>query len=331
MAGALLERELKAAESRIRFQVATQADDPEIRRLLRNNPMRGAISISLEREPNYFTEIPDETRTTIVARAGSRLICVGSCAFRSRFVNGSRRRVGYLGALRLDAPYAGRFDILRRGYKFFHELQKDEPADFYFTAIASDNVPARRFLERQLPGMPRYEFIGEFVTFLIRTRSAKTRIHPPPANFNNELSSAFQFAPCDELPAHPIWDQRHFKQTVIRGYSPWLSALRPILNGFGARLPAVGETLSNAFMTGVPTSELALPDWLASCLDEAHQRRIQFLTVGFAANDPRLEIVRRHFRAREYRSRLYIVRWPDCGGAASHLEQRILVPEVSLL
>src|SRR5688500_1397990 len=101
MAGALLERELKAA-GQVRFQVATRADDPEIRRLLRDNPMRGAVSISLEREPDYFTEIPGEVRTTIIARADSRLVCIGSCAFRSRYVNGVPRRVGYLGALRLD-------------------------------------------------------------------------------------------------------------------------------------------------------------------------------------------------------------------------------------
>ncbi len=330
MAGALLERELKT-ENRIRFHVATQADDPEIRRLLRNNPMRGAISISLEREPDYFTEIPGETRTTIIARSDSRLVCVGSCAFRSRFVNGVPRHVGYLGALRLDAPYGGRFDILRRGYKYFYELQKVEPADFYFTAIASDNIPARKFLERQLPGMPRYEFIGEFVTLLIPTRSAKARIDLPPANSKNEVGANFQFAPCDKMPARPIWDQRHFKQTVIRDYSPFLTILRPALNLFGARLPAVGATLSNAFVTDVPAIEAALPDWLASLLHEAHERRIHFLTVGFAANDPRLKTVRRHFRAREYSSRLYIVGWPDCGGAARELDQGILAPEAALL
>jgi hypothetical protein len=330
MAGALLERELNS-ESRARFEVATQADDPEIRRLLRNNPMRGAVSISLEREPDYFTEIPSETRTTIIARAGSRLVCVGSCAFRSRYVNGVPRRVGYLGALRLDAPYAGRFDILRRGYKFFHDLQKDEPANFYFTAIASDNVPARRFLEREVPGMPRYQFIGEFVTLLIRARIAKACIDLGSGNPENEPRSSFQFAPCDDLPGRPIWDQRHFKQTVIRGYSSWLTTLRPLLNLFGARLPAVGETLSNAFVTDIPTSQAALPAWLSLRLHEAHERRINFLTAGFAANDPRLETVRRHFKAREYNSRLYIVRWADCGGAASDLDQRILAPDISLL
>lgn len=330
MAGALLERELKQA-GEIRFHVATQADDPEIRRLLRTNPMRGAISISLEREPNYFTEIPGEVRTTIIARRDSRVVCVGSCAFRSRYVNGVPRRVGYLGSLRLDAPYAGRSDILRRGYKFFHGLQSQHPADFYFTSIATDNVPARNFLERGLPGMPSYEYIGEFVTLLIPTRRTKASVKPPTVHLENESNSAFQFAPCDPMSAGPIWDQRPFRQTVICGYSPSLTLLRPLLNAFGARLPLVGDTLSNAFVAGVPPVNNSLPDWLSGRLDEAQASRINFLTVGFAANDPRLGIVRRNFRAREYCSRLYIVRWPDCGGALRELDRRILAPEVALL
>src|SRR4051794_19024058 len=35
-----------------RFDVATPADDAEIRRVLRENPMPGAIRLSLEREPD---------------------------------------------------------------------------------------------------------------------------------------------------------------------------------------------------------------------------------------------------------------------------------------
>jgi hypothetical protein len=317
MAGAVLERELKGA-SAIHFEVATPADDAEIRRLLRNNPMRGAISVSLEREPNYFIDFPGETKTTIIARAQSRLVCVGSCAFRSRFVNGIPRRVGYLGALRLDAPFAGRFDILRRGYKFFHELQMEEPADFYFTSIAADNTSARRFLERGLPGMPTYELIGEFVTLLVPTVRSKAN----GANLPHAPNSAFNFTSCDPIFTEAIWDQRSFKQTVIRRYSPWLGVLRPLLNACGAGLPRVGETLSNAFVTDGA---------LSMHLHEAHSRGIKFLTVGFASNDPRLQIARRHFRVREYRGCLYVVRWPGVGGAANELDGRTLAPEVALL
>jgi hypothetical protein len=63
----------------------------------------------------------------------------------------------------------------------------------------------------------------------------------------------------------------------------------------------------------------------------AAQRGIEFLTIGFDANDPRLTTWRKHFRGREYRSRLYIVRWPGIGGAANELQARLLAPEVALL
>ncbi len=172
MAGTLLERELTTPRTgRVRFEIATPEDDAEIRRLLRANPTPGRISLSFERERDYFADAhqPGETKQTIVARDGKGLACVGSCTIRSRFVNGAPRRVGYLGGLRLDSRQAGRFDILRRGYEFFRELQTDAPADFYFTSIAGDNQRARQLLERGLPGMPLYEFVGEFVTVLLPT------------------------------------------------------------------------------------------------------------------------------------------------------------------
>ena len=169
MGGATLVRELTPRRVvRVPFAVATPADDVEIRRLLRENPMRGRIALTFEREPDYFADadLPGTEKQTVIARQNNRVVCAGSCAIRER-LNGEPRRVGYLGGLRLDARATGRFDILRRGYEFFRELQTDAPADYYFTSIAADNVPARKFLERGLPAMPAYEFVGEFVTTLL--------------------------------------------------------------------------------------------------------------------------------------------------------------------
>src|SRR5262245_23014681 len=128
MARAVLERKLTAtASGRLKFDIAGPADGGEIRRLLRENPMSGRISISLEREPDYFADayLPGEAKQTVIARENGRAVCVGSCTVRQRFVNGEPARIGYLGGLRLDAPQAGRFDIVRRGYEFFRELQSE--------------------------------------------------------------------------------------------------------------------------------------------------------------------------------------------------------------
>ena len=91
MAGQVLERELTSARANgVVYSLATRADDPEIRRLLRDNPMPGRIAISMEREPDFFADAdgPGEAKQTIVARQGKRLLCVGSCFIRERFVNG---------------------------------------------------------------------------------------------------------------------------------------------------------------------------------------------------------------------------------------------------
>lgn len=377
MARTILERELTVAHSgNTCFSVANEMDDPDIRRLLRENPMPGKISISLEREPDFFADacLRDESKQTIVARGKGHVICVGSCTFRQRFVNGERRRVGYLGGLRLDESHSGRFDILRRGYEFFHTLQADTPADFYFTSIAADNVPARHFLERGLRGMPRYEFIGEFVTLLLPTIGAahldSTSGQPNVERSKlveqvNESNRLYQFAPywsADELFAleslglrtddflvtegggrigvcAALWDQRSFKQTVIRDYAPALKRTRTLANFLSKLvgrpiLPAIGTTLAYATVSHLAVGgdrSGAMVECVAALQSRAANRKLDFISLGFAVNDPRLAAVRRRFKSRQYRSRLYVVRWSNVGGAAGQLDGRVLQPELASL
>ena len=75
----------------------------------------------------------------------------------------------------------------------------------------------------------------------------------------------------------------------------------------------------------------ALVELVASLGRRAAGRGIEWLTLGLAAGDPRLAVVRRRFGGRAYRSRLYIVRWPGLGGSAQELDGRRPGPEVALL
>jgi hypothetical protein len=367
-----------------RFKLATEADDADIRWLLRENPMPGRISLSLEREPDYFADahLPGTEKQTIIAPENGRVVCVGSCTTRLRYVNGQPRRVGYLGGLRLDASVAGRFDILRRGYRFFREVEGGHPPGLRFTSIASDNARALKFLERRLPGMPLYEPLCDFVTLLLpvprperqsptrrvgvvpkRQAGLETGAPKPGQLLLSAHPTDQQLAPLwsdEELAAleplglsapdcvfigdgaepeasAALWDQRSFKQTVIRGYSPWLKLVRPCFNFFApllgeARLPAVGEVLNHAFVSHLavsPDQPALLVGLLERLMSRASHQNIERLTLGFAANDPRLATVRQRFRGREYHSRLYSVRWPD--EPRLELESRVCCPEVALL
>ena len=159
----------------VRFEIASPQHDASLRRLLRENPMPGQISLSLEREPSYFAAaaIEGPEHQTVIGIEGERVICVGSISARQRFINGVPMRVGYLGGLRVDASYHGRAAIIRRGYDFFRRLHEQGGPSIYLTSIIADNIAARRLLERNLKGMPTYRFLGEFVTLIIRRRQRR--------------------------------------------------------------------------------------------------------------------------------------------------------------
>jgi hypothetical protein len=131
--------------------------------------MPGSIALTLEREPSFFAAAALEgpEHRAIVAVENGRVVAAGSISARQRFINGQPMRVGYLGALRLDASCRARSSILLHGYDAFRELHEQDGPPIYLTSIVAGNLPARRFLEKGLPGMPAYHFLGEFVTLII--------------------------------------------------------------------------------------------------------------------------------------------------------------------
>ncbi|WP_042724501.1 hypothetical protein [Chthoniobacter flavus] len=288
----------------VRFAVAEDADDAAIRRLLRENAMEGAICVTFEREPAYArgANIAGGRDRTIIAFSRDRLVCMGRCTRRPTWVAGQEASVGYLAELRLDAGALGRLDILKGGYRFFRETEGDNPAAAYFTSIGADNDRAIRLLERGGLGLPAYEFLAEFETFLVtvarhsrRPLTVASPEHlPAMVRLLNDHGQRHQLSPVwsvgsllsleqhglplsrfrllfegGELVASgALWDQRAFRQTVIQRYAPLLSFARPILNAVGRpfglpRLPRPGATLPAAFL-----SPLALADGAAALLPD---------------------------------------------------------------
>ena len=376
--------------SDVRFAIATAEDDAAIRRLLHENPTDGDISLSFEREPNYFVgqNIAGAIDQTVVAYEQDKLVCMGRCSVRERFVNGEAQRVGYLGELRLDYRARGRFDILRRGYEFFHQHSYQCGASVFFTSIATDNERSKRFLEAKLRGMPEYRFLCEFTTALISaprsqhsaselldaaktdlnkqmltTERARTNDCAAIVDFLNQFSIRHQLATrwtterllnCGSVGLRlddiyvirasrqimgcvALWDQRCFRQLVIRGYDPKLSFLKPLINfaapAFGSpKLPKIGEAIALAYASPFAIGdELASNMWsiLSIILAEAANRGVEMVCISFDSSNPRWHRIKTRFAVREYKSRLYSVLWP--GGKEARFDQRPFLPELAFL
>src|SRR5438552_11468240 len=111
--------------SRYQFDLATEADDADLRRVLAETPMPGRIAVSFRREPSYFAaaEVDGHFRQVVAGRDldTGRLIGFGSRSIRRVFVNGQPADVGYLSALRL-LPEHRNLGLMARGYAFFRKL-----------------------------------------------------------------------------------------------------------------------------------------------------------------------------------------------------------------
>jgi RimJ/RimL family protein N-acetyltransferase len=205
--------DIRATCGRFVFSLAREADDAALRRLLRENPMGGRVSVSLEREPSVFhaAAVEGDEHYVLIARDAEtgRAVAMGSVAVRERFVNGSPGRVGYLGQLRLDRRWRGRGDVVRAGYRFLREIHDHLGLSHYFTSIVMDNLAARRLLEAGVRGMPRYRPIETFRTFLMpsgrRCRATSQCISiecgsvehlPQIVECLNRNGERYQFCPC---------------------------------------------------------------------------------------------------------------------------------------
>ncbi len=255
------------------FSLATESDEPDLRRLLRENRLGGRYQITLEREPNAFRADFEQAKFQgfVIARMRETGEPVGLCekVVWPAHVNGKPDLLPYIGALRVSEKYRNRIAVLKGGFEALRLLAHFEgELPYALTSITSDNAVARRILTANLPGLPAYHPVGDFSTFAMRTKrvvidnaivSATDGDLAEIAEFLNRNNAAYQFslvwteASLRNLlafglkPEHfllhrtagklrgclAVWDQRANRQTVLRAYPPFLSRLRPLANLVG--------------------------------------------------------------------------------------------------
>jgi hypothetical protein len=260
----------------VSVSLAGPADDAAIRLLMRQ-PMPGRITVTFEREPDFSMgcAVTGEDYRILVARSEEDGIVGVACrSLRNVFVNGCEQRLGYLGDLRVDDRFRGRW-LVSRGFSVLRELHERADVPAYLVAIVDGNREAMGVLvEKRRKFFPDFHAIADYRTLAIDTHRPKpalpcdaqiSRAHPQDlpyvARFLRTYGSRRQFFPVwDEhslagLSAYGLrpqdlsiarhgdrivgvmglWDQSAYKQTVVKAYSGWLKAIFPLWNS-GASL-----------------------------------------------------------------------------------------------
>jgi hypothetical protein len=253
--------------------VAGPGDDADIRALLRESVMDGAIRLALTREPRFAlgAEVEGERHYTVLVRdpATNRLLGMGSRSVREVFHHGEPARLGYLAQFR-TAPGSRHVRCIRDAFGAMEAAARPDELPFDLTSIVADNAPARRLLERGLPGLPVYRPLAEAETLVMptadpvwaRRRRGMPAVRQAGAGDMGRIVGFLQaqlcrhaLAPrwterdlrerCRDLALEhfalleeqgalrgvgAVWDQRAFKQVVVAGYQPWLERTRRPVN-----------------------------------------------------------------------------------------------------
>ncbi len=153
--------------SRYRFELAGPGDDADLRRVLAETPMAGAVSVAFRREPSFFAGagVDGRFRQVIAARdtEGGHVVGFGCRSVMERYVNGRPESVGYLSSLRLLEVHRNR-GLVARGYAYFRKMHADGRAHLYLTTIAEGNDLALKLLTSGRAGLPAYHDAGRYHT-----------------------------------------------------------------------------------------------------------------------------------------------------------------------
>lgn len=321
------------------------------------------------------TDLFGKTETILAFRKDETTSTVGMCSYMNMptHVNGKQVHAGYLGELRVFPKFRNKLSIVRHGFKslkILSEYQDDIP--YWFTSLARENMVARRLLEANLKGMPVYRPRGDMVTMAFPVKSGKrsnilqrAQLSDVSAlvKFYNQQASYYQYSPVltgdwlrglngqNGLHLHDfwvlkdgdlicacfaLWDQRKFKQTVVRGYHFPLNIIRQPYNLFASlsgrvALPAIGEQINYIFIAFLALDETVKTECkviLSSALDLVKTRNADMAMLGLSTQNPIVNELT-PLPKQPYYTCIESVTWST--HSSFDLDDRAVQPEIAIL
>lgn len=253
------------------IDLAGPADDEGIRGLMGRQVMPGRVRLALPREPDFSLGCAvagDDCRVVVARSRESREVVGVACrAVRRVFVNGRERRIGYLGQLRVDERFRGRW-LVARGFSLLAGIDRADPLPAYLVSIVEGNDEAAGVLvKRRRPSFPAFHEVARYQTLALPLRRARASLPgsaaiapatedqlPDLVRFlraegaRRQLSTVWSETDVRGLSAlglriddiliardagrivgvMALWDQTGYKQAVVRGYSGWLRMVAAI-------------------------------------------------------------------------------------------------------
>lgn len=344
---------------------ATPADNEQLIQLTARNPMAGAISLRIDRRPDFFalSELRGDT-TTFVVEAGGRIAGCFSASKTVVFINGKPTEIYYLSDLKIDTPYRGSshlYQLVKRMRIFLQE----EKAGLVVCVVAKGNKWVEPLLEGRL-GFPVFHPIGCFkvlqllpmAKFHSRENLKVKAVQPHPElidklkqfNQSYQLGKALPSVPENSLffaayrgtemvAALSVVDTFPYKQNIVIGASPLLRTLIKV-SKLAAQilstpsLPDIGEPLKMVYVNNffyLKGETKAFFTLVGRARQEAFMHAAHFLSIGLHERDTLLESFRPYWKKIVFSSNGYISSLKKGGETVESIQQGIPYEDFSLV
>jgi predicted N-acetyltransferase YhbS len=147
---------------RLEIRQADEADNEGLLALTRITPMAGAISLRIDREPDFFALLRLRGRGKVfVAARGREVIGCVSVALRTAYISAAPETIAYIGDMKVHPSVSGSLVAVRL-IKALETDMRFAGIDVGFCVAAEGNHRVMPLLEGRL-GMPRWIPLGRFL------------------------------------------------------------------------------------------------------------------------------------------------------------------------
>ena len=307
--------------SDIIIREATHSDNEELLNLTSLTPMKGSISIRIDRRPDFFRLLELRgSSVVIVAELNNKLIGSYSASAVNVFIDGKLETVYYLGDFKVHPDYRKTTLAIRLVKAMKHKLESLDAELLFCTVAHGNDLVAPFFTGRAF--LPVFDSVGIFNVYQIiptpfKTKNTRYRLEEGPFELSylslfNNFMQKFQLGHIftensfenttllttsfnDKLVAAiALIDISFAKQNVLIRLSFYLKCIVKLLGLLNIvvpiiRMPKTGEDVkilyvkSFAFESG---HKEALQVLLARARRIAWEKEYTFLSIGIHEKDP---------------------------------------------
>jgi len=177
------ESSLKQGEFSWRW--ADHQDNGRLNEIFRSVSMKSDLHLGVERDPDFFALYKMQQCEQNIFSFDIDGHMEGCCTIlvRDGYIDGEKKRIGYMGDMRLTKAMAGRGIVNRHYGHIFNQFVKDSGVDMFLTSVIRSNKAAVAALVDRSPKYPHKPFYAPLRKFTIQNLQFTTRKKPRKTRF----------------------------------------------------------------------------------------------------------------------------------------------------